>query len=843
MANKQPNYAESITHYKTFARENLHRMPKSFVIDFLRSIESNSQIRAVYDTKSFIADFYHIEQLYTTTYSDDWKVFSYQSLLERIVEYASNSSNKVQSEERQILANLYTAGLSKLCKMRSGTEQNLIVDIESYLDVAIEHITLLEKRGKQAVLNQFKRKYRRSLQLKIDENLAIVTKDIRPEIERLLSDIDVSIERCMDQLLERKKSISAAKDRNDEMRKKLKEQLVIPRGILNFLSVVADIAGLFSGFGRVVSRTLNTVNQVAYALTADKSRMPSDRIHYSSSSAAASLTNEWNSTYRQMESSNKFLRTRKSLALLTVIDEILEMATGFSFADVFDQVTGLRKKVMADKVVDLNSEEIELLHGDIRKVIEKKIVKMKTNSNNKTNSLNALTKMYKKLSVLQANVDLFNKFSSNDQQLDEIDSVTSESETKLSELNHLERDFRRSIIPMARNMTSLLTKLSGKLDNDDHSTASLASIKWHFQSTLKRIRHQMQEFRNVDWKLTGKLFHLFDQLDAALSFLSNIFDRLEIYEGQIKLSNYIANIESADYHGGTSSTSESDDFNRLNIIIESNVLLTIFANAINGFKQTVFPFAEFYLRRFKLPPQLETDTNLKSLVTKATDELINLKLTLKEYYSASINPSDNLIHTADFSSNFTSSQPFYIWNADEHRELITNLLSGKNVTVKVDITKGPKLNAVKFQYLQIHLRASNKSSQSELDKLLEHFDVTVIHHGNSYYRCDDKFYLITSPAQRIVYSFEKDSNGLPMRRNNVYQKMWKGNFVLSPYALLTISLKAQIPEQFSILKSNFDQNVDLELIGRGQYLNPLVGDTCSDLGKFYAADEVLSNNF
>ncbi|XP_037032332.1 uncharacterized protein LOC119071542 [Bradysia coprophila] len=833
-ANERPNFAFSVNQYKSFVRENLHRMPVTsrFVTNFLRSMEQNPNIRAAYNTASFIDDFYQIKKQFHRRQIDDSLVYFHQSINERILEYVSNASNKVRVNDRNILANLYTAGLSKICKLRSGTDQNLIIDIESYLDVAIEHIRLVEKSGKRVALNRFKNEYRRNLDAKISDNHNIITSNIVPAVDQLTVQMDAAIEHLLTDVIKAKSSTAVDNNRYDRMRRKLND-FIIPRKVLSFVKVVADIAGLFTGFGGAVAKTLSTINRVADAFT-NHYHMPSDKLSFTP-------TDEFDDNRYQFEDAAQFSPVQKSKSLLTVIDEILEMVSTFSFGDLLAPINLVRDKLTGARRVDLSSTEIDLLRNDVENTVRKKALEMKTHFRNETNSMKALDKVYRKLSVLHMDVEMFRKYSSNNQKLYEIESAMRQSGNKLFDLNQLEHDLRLSIIPMVKQMRTVLNQFSDEMT--DHQRPSLDALKWRIQDMLKNVRYQIQQFTSLDWKINGELLHIFEKLDGAISTLSHIFDQMQVYEDQVRLSNYIANIESADYTVDMNSSSpESDNFNRLNVIIQSNVLLTIFDNALNGFKQTVFPFADFYLRRFNLPPQLDTETSLRTLVTTATDELVNLKLTLKEYYSASINPNDNLIHTADFSSDFNSSYPFYVWHGDEHSVMMAELLSGRNVTVKVDIAKGPKLNAVKFQYLQIHLKCSNRTNQSELDKFLENFDVTIIHHGNSYYRCDDKFYLISSPAQRIEYSFAQYANGLSIRSNNVYQKMKSGNFVLSPYALLTISLSARHPEQFMNFDSDFCHSIDLELIGRGQYLNPNM-DACFGLEKYYAADEVLVDDF
>lgn len=825
--------AVSIDQYKSFARENLHEivMNPLLVSNFLRSMERNAKIRAAYDTAAFINDFYEIEKQFHGLKNDDNFVDFYQSLLERILEYVSNPSIQLQVNERRILANLYTAGLSKICKIRSGTEQNLIVDIQSYLDVAIDYIRLIEKSGKRVVLNRFKNEYKRSFEAKISDNNDIIAMGIMPEIQKLNVQIESAIDNLLQKIIEEKNSAMFNADRYSKMKRTL-EKSMIPRGVLKLLKIVAGIVGLFNGFGTVLGKTINHMDQIAYAFTFDqKSQIPAENISFTTS-------DELKDNYYKLESSARYSKNQKLKSILAISDEILKMAVGLSFHDILEPLKEVRENLIGGKTVDLSTEEIDVLQNDVQNIIRKETAKVKIHSRNDTNSLKALENINKKLSVLQMDVDIFNKFSSNDRKLYEIESVMRQSQVKLLDLKNFEQNLQLFINLTVYHMRTLLNEFPKKLN--DHKTPSLEAMKWHIRNILEDVRYRIQQLGGGgNLRYNRELLHIFDKLDGAISTLSNIFDRIQIYEDQVKLSNYIANIESADYtYAMNSSNADSDNLDRLNAIIQSNVLLTIFDNALNGFKQTVFPFAEFYLRRFNLPPQLETETNLKTLVKKATEELLNLKLTLKEHHSLSINQNDNIIETADFSSDYMSSQPFYVWTGDEHKDVIAKLLSGNNVTIKADITKGSKLNALKFQYIEIHLKSSNQTNQLKLDKYLANFDVTIIHHGNSYYRCDDKLYLITSSTQRITYSFEKDSNGLPIRSNNVYQKMRNGDFVLSPYALLTISLTARHPEQIKTFNSDLGRTIDLELIGRGQYLNPKI-DYCLGLDKYYAADETI----
>lgn len=227
---------------------------------------------------------------------------------------------------------------------------------------------------------------------------------------------------------------------------------------------------------------------------------------------------------------------------------------------------------------------------------------------------------------------------------------------------------------------------------------------------------------------------------------------------------------------------------------------------------------------------------INSLVLIAITRLNDLKSAIAEY-----NTSANSISTAVF--DHRSSWPFYEWSKEEHSDTISDLLKGQHVLLRADITRGPKLNAIKFNEVELVIRAGDSDRQTELDAILRNFTVKLVHMGNSYYRCGAKYYTISSPSQTITYSIEK-TDGQPSRTNSVYSKLKHGNLVLSPYAMWTIQLEHDIPES-----KTFDQlaafagDIDLLLIGHGQYVTENA-PVCNDLlDRYYRLDDTISNHF
>ena len=127
-------------------------------------------------------------------------------------------------------------------------------------------------------------------------------------------------------------------------------------------------------------------------------------------------------------------------------------------------------------------------------------------------------------------------------------------------------------------------------------------------------------------------------------------------------------------------------------------------------------------------------------------------------------------------------------------------------------------DSIKFNLIEINLRTANETRQRILDNKLKRFKVRATHLGNSYYRYDKKYYVITCQSHSIEYSFEKDSMGLPVHRNSVYKKIKNGDLMLSPYAMWKIELlKMTSSISFDEL-TLFENEVDIELVGSGTYV-------------------------
>lgn len=92
----------------------------------------------------------------------------------------------------------------------------------------------------------------------------------------------------------------------------------------------------------------------------------------------------------------------------------------------------------------------------------------------------------------------------------------------------------------------------------------------------------------------------------------------------------------------------------------------------------------------------------------------------------------------------------------------------------------------------------NENRQTEFDKAFEKFAINFTMAGDGYYRCANRFYYTTINQNIVIdYSLKKNTNGIPTRTNEIYNKIRYGDSFLSPYTTwMFISIKKMTMRAF-----------------------------------------------
>ena len=170
-------------------------------------------------------------------------------------------------------------------------------------------------------------------------------------------------------------------------------------------------------------------------------------------------------------------------------------------------------------------------------------------------------------------------------------------------------------------------------------------------------------------------------------------------------------------------------------------------------------------------------------------------------------------------TQFTETNPFYTWSCDKNSNEIGKFLSGQRVVLTADVRAVGK-NAVKFNRIDINI--TSRSMETNLQKILEdNFKIRLIHSGNSFFRYNNSYYSASNDKSfLLVFSFKKDSKGVPVVRNKVYNKMTSGQLLLSPYTSWIIQLEPLVDKRSSTVNQMLANFCDYEirLVGEGSYV-------------------------
>ena len=94
-----------------------------------------------------------------------------------------------------------------------------------------------------------------------------------------------------------------------------------------------------------------------------------------------------------------------------------------------------------------------------------------------------------------------------------------------------------------------------------------------------------------------------------------------------------------------------------------------------------------------------------------------------------------------------------------------------------------------------------------------------------------------------MYGFQKDSNGSPYTKNKAYEKLERGELMLSPYSAWRVKLALVNKEGENYFRDldKYSQHVDVELVGTGSYVDSMTAKEQRDLSVdlYYQADDMV----
>jgi hypothetical protein len=756
-------------------------------------------------------EFIEIEKLAQkrTKYSE-W-TFVYDALLKNIKDSAENERNK-NSSSFMIVANYLSAAiLSKKMNIEYGSNENFVIDTNNFLDQLVSDLSKFNAIDRHLKITEIQTTFNET----INKNQLEAEEFIKTEFELELKKINLKIDSELKSLLQEtetlKKQLESNRDKYIENIQKIQRNMFIT-SIFGALSATASMLGFFGPEGAVVGGVLNIGLDYGKKMSLQPlENVPDTKIPH-------------------------------AVEMLKKYQNLLELDDEKKSKELLSQLMSI--KTTDPKLLQCISESEKQLEKLIIQRTPYSIVKKQI-----TDGIEELKKKYNisdspmLTQIKNTSMLILTGIKTTINEVGQLGSEKDTMENKLKQTNeNIEKvaDYKIFVDTSVRSyLENLIQFMQSVVDGlKDSSSVALEISRYNTQKILREVKRKVNLF-SKDFAANKNIIYCIESLDELMTTTITIYDRIQGYNDQIRLGALITNINTVDVVSLETGDAQLDvAIMKMDYILKSNMMKIQYNRAIKAFQQLVFPFAPLFLTDIIISEnQTNTDSvKEKNLLQSMVKNIKNLQSKLKINRSTIIAGYDDQILRATFDER----NPFFVWeNNKQNTYAITDLLKGFETTMKADVLRGER-NAVKFNDIRLKLKTSRKEDQRKLDAVLENFKIILTHMGNSRYRCNDNIFIISDKPQQIEYSFSKDRWGKPKHYNIVFDKIRRGDLLLSPYALWKFQIvKLYQQSNFSRL-SKFYGDVKLELTGRGQYIKENSTICYKDLRKFYQFDEVTS---
>ncbi|GIY51983.1 uncharacterized protein CEXT_422391 [Caerostris extrusa] len=176
-------------------------------------------------------------------------------------------------EYKKVLHYLYTATLVKIYNVKdySGTN-DLIIDIEDYLDSVKEEFETLRDLRKESnkadVIRKHEEEYKRSIDQRIEEANDFIQRLVVPEIDRICAQVDSKIDLLIDETIALQEQAKEEKEKLIEKWQEL-DKAMVTRGMFSFFKIAGQVISFFGPIGAIAGTALGMGTSVIESLVLD----------------------------------------------------------------------------------------------------------------------------------------------------------------------------------------------------------------------------------------------------------------------------------------------------------------------------------------------------------------------------------------------------------------------------------------------------------------------------------------------------------------------------------------------------------------------------------------------
>lgn len=807
--------------------ENLANPFKNNLVEFYFDLANNSNIQQTYDSFALLKELQILEEHSLQFSHDPNYVHFYKSLLERVSSYSRNVKPYEQSEINKKLINyLYTATLSKIVSLTDKSTGNVVINIEDYFAMLQNNFKNIQRHINDLVKKEYNINYKKKIDFRINDAQNLIDTQVVPEIEKIIDENDNSIDILIEELVQMQKDGYNTREKLLEKQKELIKEIEKSNNV-DYMIIIGSLIKIIGPIGSSINEAIHIAS----------SWLSKNNDHETGESISGDVVRIINNAYNVIERFTQMPAVATDHYLSQMSTELQKDPEHFK--DIITNLFDI-KNTLELNGDDMHLEQVDNLIKGLKQTVEEQIEMDRLNNNTSTDNNIVRLKNFLSASsnLVNLSVKLFMKNKDNEEKLQAVNKAIVDVDLDMSFHGKQQKVIYDHLIPLIKQIEKVIMDYKAEVVNKN--LAGLNVARWKIHSTIKDMKLVLKKF-TTGYNIQEDLLYFSDKLLESMNTLNNVYERIQYYNEQKELSDYIVGLNT-NQHTDLKVHNKTiyEALNQLDLIMRSNVVLDQFDAAISSFKQFTFPFADYYFEDSIVLSHSVQEKNLENLISIASHEVENFKHKLMQKRLLLHNSIDENIYEERFKSADRLSGPFFKWTNEKFKKPITDFLSGKEIILKADVLSSDlNKNAVKFNNIALNLRHVHSADDYVLYEKLKDFDINMKHFGNSYYRCGTKFYVIDSGSQSIYYSFE-EKNGEPRRKNEIYKKITNAQFILSPYATWSFQLKSPLNVSFTEL-DEFVGNVDLELEGYGQYVLDREDNICNrNLKKHYNVDDTIS---
>ncbi|OXA41982.1 hypothetical protein Fcan01_23201 [Folsomia candida] len=426
------------------------------------------------------------------------------------------------------------------------------------------------------------------------------------------------------------------------------------------------------------------------------------------------------------------------------------------------------------------------------------------------------------------------KFVSNIDEIELAGKYITEAQAQIVGYRKMENEIYEYLAPMISSMNGAINEFSSGQVHDK-SLAALTGFQFKMQQNIKEARLDIQRFtKAVDPNGTLNLDNLILKLDGAMGAVFEIYKIIERNNEQQSQANLLAVLTDEKF------PSDPHDNSPLQVatkelelsLVKLNVI-SFYNRAFKAVMQYGFPFGGDYVKEFSLPIDLEL-RNDTHVIDATAEKIVKLKQKLIQ--------AKTFIRTGTDSNiiRFTKKNDdlMYTWHGEYHQQDINDLFTGKSILLTTNIFDIRVPDGLKFSTLELQFNMEDEAQHVLLNAQLDLYNIEITHTGNSYYKFQNRFYVMTTPSLELMYGHKKDANGDSDIYNESFNKLSKGDVILSPLTTWIVKLiPRRKAKKFKNLAPFLNKSIDIHLAGDGLFINKKLN--AIDISPYYQEDLTL----